>query len=288
MQTKLNGIQIAYTDEDEGFPLLFIHGFPLNRSVWSKQVGAFKSKHRVIAPDLRGFGESESTAGPVAMSRYAEDIWALMQRLGTGPVILAGHSMGGYIALDLANRYPQAIRGLVLISTKSGKDTPEAAAKRRAMAEKVTKAGSAVVVDAMAPGMLSASNTDEAMAASVRAFMSPANPEGIIGALLGMAVRPDAGDWLGNIRVPTLVITGADDTVMPPGESSAMAKAIPDARLVVIPGAGHLVAFEQAEAFNGAIQEWLAWGRDGPLGSRFASPLAEGHAAAGQGPQEPL
>jgi pimeloyl-ACP methyl ester carboxylesterase len=166
MQTKLNGIQIAYTDEDEGFPLLFIHGFPLNRSVWSNQVGAFRSRHRVIAPDLRGFGESDSTAGPVAMSRYAEDIWALMQRLGTGPVILAGHSMGGYIALDLANRYPQAIRGLVLISTKSGKDTPEAAAKRRALAEKVAKAGSTVVVDAMAPGMLSANNADEAMAAS--------------------------------------------------------------------------------------------------------------------------
>jgi hypothetical protein len=84
------------------------------------------------------------------------------------------------------------------------------------------------------------------------------------------------------------VITGADDAVMPPSESSALANAIPDARLVVIPGAGHLVAFEQAEAFNGAIQEWLSWGRDGPLHRRFASGSTEGRAAAGQGLQVPL
>ena len=257
MRATVNGIQLAYTDEGEGVPLVFVHGFPLNRGTWSKQVDAFKTSRRVIAPDLRGLGESEASAGPVTMSRFAEDLYELLKHLGTGPVILVGHSMGGYVALAFAKAYSQTLQGLVLVGTKAGADTPEAAAARRATAEKVRAAGASVVVNAMAPKMLSASNTDVAMAAAVRGFMAPSKPEGIIGALLGMAERPDAGAWLGKIRVPTLVISGTDDTIIPPSESGMLAKAIPGAQLKFIPGAGHLVAFEQAEAFNTALGNWL-------------------------------
>lgn len=257
MRATVNGIQMAYTDEGAGTPLLFVHGFPLSRGAWSKQVAGFKAGYRVIAPDLRGLGESEATLGPVPMSRFAEDLYALMQHLGTGPVILAGHSMGGYVALAFAKAFPLSLRGLVLVGTKAGADTSEGAAARRATAEKVRAEGSAVVVDAMAPKMLSASNTDAAMAAAVHGLMAPSKPEGVIAALLGMALRPDAGNWLGAIRVPTLVITGSDDTIIPPSESEALAKAIPEAQLKLIPQAGHLVAFEQAEAFNAALEDWL-------------------------------
>ena len=263
MLTKVNGIQIAYTDEREGLPLLFIHGFPLSRGVWSNQMEAFKSRHRVIAPDLRGFGERHASAGPVSMSQFADDISVLMKQLDVGPVILAGHSMGGYVALAFAKNHSELLRGLVLVGTKAGKDSVEGANARRATAEAVRLKGISVVVDAMAPKMLSASNTDELMASSVRAFMASASPEGVMSALLGMAERPDAGDWLGKIRVPTLVITGSDDTVIPPIESEALAKAIPEAQLRVIPHAGHLVAFEQPEAFNEAMRDWLAWGCEG-------------------------
>lgn len=263
MFANLNGIQIAYTDEGEGLPLLFIHGFPLNRQAWSRQIEAFKSRHRVIAPDLRGFGESGSSTAPVSMSRFAEDIWALLEHLVTGPVILAGHSMGGYIALAFAKAYPQCLRGLALVSTKAGRDSLEVANTRRSTAEKVRSAGTAVVLDAMAPKMLSPANRDEAMAAHVRDLMTPASREGIVNALLGMAERPDAAGWLGDIRVPTLVVTGSDDSIMPVSESEAMAKVIPAARLRVIPGAGHLVAVDQADAFNETMREWLAWGCDG-------------------------
>lgn len=260
MRAKVNGIQVAYTDEGEGIPLLFVHGFPLSRGAWCKQVEAFKASHRVIAPDLRGLGESEATAGPVPMSLFAEDLHALLQHLetvDTGPVILVGHSMGGYVALAFAKAYPQALRGLVLVGTKAGADTPEGAAARRATAEKVRTEGASAVVDAMAPKMLSEGNTDAAMAAAVRDLMAPSRPEGVIGALLGMAERPDAGPWLGGIRVPTLVITGLEDTLIPSSESEAMAKAIPNAQLRLIPNAGHLVAFERADAFNTALKTWL-------------------------------
>lgn len=260
MLKEINDIRIAYTDEGQGSPLLFVHGFPLSRATWSKQVAFFKAQYRVIAPDLRGLGESASGPGPVSMSRFAEDLHDLVQRLSTGPVVLVGHSMGGYVALAFAMAHPNALRGLVLVGTRAGKDAPEVAAARRATAEKVRREGVSVVVDAMAPKMLSASQEDPVMAASVHGFMASSRPDGVMGALWGMADRPDASARLGQIRVPTLVVTGADDAVIPPSESVALAESIPGAQLTVIPKAGHLVAFERADAFNEALKDWLGSG----------------------------
>ena len=257
MQATVNGVRIAFAEQGSGTPLVFVHGFPLCRATWSKQVAAFKAQHRVITPDLRGLGESEATLGPVTMQRYAEDVHALLQHLGVGPVVLAGHSMGGYVALAFAKAFPQMLKGLVLVATRAGADTPEAAAGRRATAAQVQAQGSAVVVDAMAPKMLDPANTDREMLDAVRGFMAPSKPEGVIGALLGMAERPDARSWLPHIHVPTLVITGAGDAVFPASESEAMAHAIPGARLAILPHAGHLVAYEQADAFNRALEHWL-------------------------------
>lgn len=257
MHATINDIKMVYTDEGRGATLLLVHGFPLSRGTWSKQVEAFRASHRVLAPDLRGLGKSEATGGVITMSRFAEDLYALLQRLDTGPVFLAGHSMGGYVALAFAKAYPQALRGLVLVGTKAGPDTPEAAAARRALAERVRVEGPAVVVDAMAPKMLAPGNRDATMAASVRSFMTPSQPEGVMGALLGMAERPDATGGLSSIAVPTLVIAGAEDALVPPSEAEALAKAIPGASLKLIPRAGHLVAFEQADAFNEALRDWL-------------------------------
>ena len=257
MQATLNGVTLSYTDEGQGSPLVFIHGFPLSRETWQKQVESFRSTHRVIAPDLRGLGQSEAQPGTNTMERFADDVHALLRKLETGPVVLVGHSMGGYVALAFARRHPEMLRGLVLVGTKAGADTPEGAAGRRATAEKVKLEGIDGVVGAMAPKMLAATNQDAAMAAKVRDFMEPSKPEGVIAALLGMAERPDSTPALGQIRVPTLVITGADDTIIPPTESEALAKGIAGAKLEVIPKAGHLVAFERPREFNAALQEWL-------------------------------
>jgi pimeloyl-ACP methyl ester carboxylesterase len=256
-QTTVNGITMSYTDEGSGPALVFIHGVPLSRGAWDKQVDAFRAHHRVIAPDLRGLGQTEAQPGTNTMDRFASDVHALLQELGTGPVVLAGHSMGGYVALAFARNYPQSLRGLVLVGTKAGADTPEGAAGRRTTAEKVKLEGIDGVVNAMAPKMLAASNQDAKMAAAVRGLMDPSKPEGVIGALLGMAERPDSTPKLAQIKVPTLVVTGADDTVIPPAESDLLAKNIPGAQLRVIPSAGHLVAFERPKEFNAALEEWL-------------------------------
>lgn len=260
MHAMVDGLRVSYTDEGQGIPLLLVHGFPLDRGVWQKQVDAFKHSYRVIAPDLRGFGESKASTGAVSMSCFAKDLYGLLQHLGCGPVILVGHSMGGYVALAFAKAYPKLLRGLVLVGTKAGADAPEVAATRRSTAERVRAHGCSLVVDAMAPKMLAPGNTDLAMAASVRGFMSTATTEGVIGALQGMAERPDAAHWLGLTRVPTLVVVGAEDTIIPPGESETLARITPGAQLKVISHAGHLVAFEQPDAFNSVLKDWLGWG----------------------------
>lgn len=257
MMTLVNGFKMAYKDEGKGSPLLFIHGFPLNRGSWSKQVEGLSASHRVIVPDLSGFGASEAGQGLMSMNRFAEDLFTLCLQLKTGPVTVIGHSMGGYIALAFEKAYPLFLNGLVLVSTKAGADTPDAAMARRDTAKKVLAEGIGSVVTAMAPKMLAATNTDRAMAQAVLDIMWSASPRGVENALLGMAERSDERANLKNIRIPTLVITGTDDTVIAPAESVDLADAIPGAHLVMIPHAGHLVAFEQPLAFNGALKNWL-------------------------------
>ncbi len=266
MPTTLDGINLRYTDMGEGLPLVFIHGFPLSRGVWQKQIEALQSSYRVIAPDLRGLGESETQPGLTTMEQYAADLGALFQQLTTRPVVLIGHSMGGYVALAFARQFPEMLSGLVLVGTKAGADTADAAAGRRATAEKVKSEGVRVVIDAMAPKMLAADNRDTRQAEQVLGFMAPSKAEGVIGALLGMAERPDSTASLEQIAVPTLVITGAEDTLIPPAESEKLAAAIPMAQLSVIPHAGHLVAFEQSDAFNFVLKNWL-------IKSDLASPV---------------
>ncbi|GLH73384.1 alpha/beta hydrolase [Geothrix limicola] len=265
MFMNVNGNLMAYTDEGSGFPLLFLHGFPLNRGSWSPQVDAFKSKLRVIAPDLRGFGESHATGGLVSMACFAEDVWDLVQQLGIGPLILAGHAMGGFVALTFARMHPKWVRGLMLVGTKAGLDSSEMMNDHRQTAETIQRSGTTLVMEELAPRMLSPVNANGPLATSVRALMASASPEGMRGALLGMAERPDARPWLGKIRVPALVIAGSDDRVIPPTESAALADSIPDSQLRVIPNAGHLVELEQPETFNKVLSDWLAWGCEGPV-----------------------
>lgn len=260
MKAIVNGVALAYDDtgpREGAIPLVLVHGFPFRRDVWEPQIDAFRDARRVVTPDLRGFGESDAASGTTTMDQFAEDLHALLRHLATGPVALAGHSMGGYVALAFARRHPEMLRGLALVATRAGADAPEAAAARRAAADRAEAEGPDAIVEAMASKMLSPAAAPAAVR-TVRSLMTPLSAAGAAAALRGMAARPDMMSMLPRVAVPTLVVTGADDLLIPPAESDRMARAIPDARLVVLPGAGHLVARERAEDFNRALAAWLA------------------------------
>ena len=229
--------------------------------MWDEQLAGIGSIYRVIAPDLRGFGESPVPEGVYTMDAMADDVVELLETLEImGPVVVGGLSMGGYVALSLAARYPTRVRALMLMDTRAGADTPEAAQGREATAQAVLAADSAApVVDAMLPRLFCKMTLEQRpeRVEPMKAVMEQTAPQGIAGALRGMASRPDRRGDLPKIAVPTLVLVGEEDVITPPAEAQAMAEAIPNARLEVIPQAGHMAPYENPAAANAAILRFL-------------------------------
>ena len=253
-----DGVEIGYEDVGAGIPVAFIHGFPHNRSLWSPQVSALVDRARCIAPDLRGFGES-SRHGPFTIDQFADDVAVLLRSLGVERAVIAGLSMGGYVAFALWRRHRPLVRALVLADTRAGADTDEARAKRRALVELARARGAGAVADGQITGMLGKTTREKrpAMIDEVHRMLASASVEGIVGALEAMMARPDSTPLLATIDVPTLVIVGAEDALTRPSESRAMAEAIPGARLVVVERAGHVSSWEQPGAFDAAVAELL-------------------------------
>ena len=253
---------LAYDDYGPGPVVVLLHGFPLNRKMWSAQETSVGSIYRVIAPDLRGHGESAAPEGVYTMDEMADDVIELLDALQLRePVVLGGLSMGGYVALSLIARYPERFRALMLMDTRATADTPEAARNREDLASKVEASGRAGhVVDAMLPKLFSDATRKRRGDSSPRsaAAMEKTPARSIVGALRGMAVRPDRTAGLAAIRVPTLVLVGADDAIAPPDEARAMAAQIPERQVVVVPDAGHLAPLENPEVADRAILDFLA------------------------------
>ena len=252
---------LAYTSRGAGKPaLLLVHGYPLDRSMWEPQLSGLENVAHVIAPDLRGFGESPAAGEMVTMDEHAWDLARVLGAVSETQAVVCGLSMGGYVAMAFAARYPSAVRGLILANTRSGADSDAAREARRGAIEKARTEGVGAIADGMLPKMLTdatrAARPD--LAAKVRAMMARQPVGGVAAALRGMMERPDRTSWLPSIAVPTLVITSDADVLIPQTESAAMAQAIPRSKLVVIPGAAHLSNLENADAFNKAVRDFLA------------------------------
>lgn len=252
---------LAYDDHGPGPVVVLLHGFPLSRSLWEHQVGSIGSEYRLILPDLRGHGQSAAPEGVYTMDTMADDVLELLDVLQLRePVVLGGHSMGGYVALSLMERFPERFRALILVSTRAEADSPEVAVAREDLIRQIEGVGDVrPVVDAMLPRLLSAKTKTERpdVVARVRSMMEKTAPRGVIGALRGMAARPDRTAVLSRINVPTLVISGADDVISPPAVGESLSGAIPGARRVLINGAGHAAPIEQPDDANHAILDFL-------------------------------
>ena len=216
---------------------------------------------RVIAPDLRGHGESESPDGAYTMDEMADDVIELLDHLEiTQPVVLGGLSMGGYVALSLVLRHPGRVCGLILCDTRAAADTPEAAHGREETAREVVREKSGRrMIETMVPRLFGKVTREKypQRVEAMLAVMERTSPQGISGALRGMAIRPDRRGDLQRIKVPTLVLVGEYDVISPPAEAREMAASLTDARLEVIPGAGHLAPYENPAPANAAIVRFL-------------------------------
>lgn len=264
---QLGSRTLSYLDnapDAAGQPVLvLVHAFPMGSGMWEPQFrGAFHG-WRILAPDLRGFGGStDERAEHVdpSIDDYAEDIIGLIRDVAHGPVVLCGLSMGGYAALAVMRRAPQLVRALILADTRATADTLEGRARRKAMLTVLEHDGPQGVARDMMPGLIGATtragNPD--VEETLRLLIKRQSPAAIRDAIVRMMERPDSMALLPTIQVPTLVIVGDEDTLTPPADAEAMAAALPQASLVRIAGAGHMVNLEQGQAFEASIDDFLA------------------------------
>ncbi|MCX7419708.1 MAG: alpha/beta fold hydrolase [Planctomycetia bacterium] len=262
MFTKINipGATLNVYDIGAGTPILFVHGFPLDHTMWRFQIAELSKTFRCIAPDLRGFGQSTVTEGKVTMQQFADDLAALLDALNvTQPVVFCGLSMGGCIAWQFVRRHSLRLKGLILCDTRAVPDPPEVAANRLKMANDVVEQGPTIVANAMLPRLFAAetAQTQPALIDDLRQVILRTNPLGIAAAARGMAERADACPWLTSIAVPSLLIVGEQDVISTAAEMQTVANAIPGSQIAVLPNAGHMAPMENSAMTNAAMRSFL-------------------------------
>ncbi len=259
MNAQINGINLAYSDQGRGMPLVCLHAFPFNRTMWEPQLKALSNRFRVITVDLRGHGESDAPLWRYTMDLFADDVRGLLDHLSIQQAVLIGLSMGGYLIFSFYRSYADRVKGLVFADTRAEPDSPEQTAWRFRLAQRVYKEGSGAVVEEMLPKLLAPTSyqTKPALVQQARAIMTGSQISCIVGDLMAIAERPDSTPLLNTITRPCLVLVGEMDALTSPVENKRIADGIPGALFQIIPSAGHLSNLEQPEAFNEAVRSFV-------------------------------
>lgn len=259
-RVRVDGGDVAVEIRGTGPALVFVHGFPLDRSIWRHQVAGFARWQR-IAPDLRGFGHSAGHGGgPAAtLARHADDLAAVLDALGVRRAVLCGLSMGGYVLFEFWRRHADRVRALVLADTKAEADSADGKRARDELAAVAQREGTLAVAERMLPRMLAATSAaaQPELVTAVREMAGRASVDGIVAALVAMRDRADSRELLAGIGRPALVLGGAADALTPPAVMQALADGIRGARFVAIPAAGHLAPLEQPLAVNRVLAEFF-------------------------------
>jgi len=261
MKIKLNDVHINYVERGmpQGVPVVFIHGFPFNHSMWEPQMLALPNEYRAIAYDVRGHGESDVADALYSMEFFVDDLIALLDHLVLKQVVLCGLSMGGYIALRAIERHPDRVKGLVLCDTRSEADPNEGKVKRSASIKAVKTSGVKAFAEGFVKAVFAPQTFDKNPAAveSIKTAIVANSPLGICGTLLALASRTDTTAALANIKVPTLILVGEHDTLTPVAASQAMHEKIAGSELHIIPNAAHMSNIENPDVFNAALLKFL-------------------------------
>ena len=266
-------IELAYEVSGVGVPVVLLHGFPFNRTLWREQTEALRVRYTVVTVDLRGHGETPAIAdAPAMMDEMAKDVAALLDELGlAAPVVLGGLSMGGYVALAFYRLFPERVRALLLADTRPQADTDEARLNREVTATRALREGMRTIADAMLPKLLAPATYAERpeIVARVGDMILRTDPQGAAAALRGMAVRRDQTQLLREIKCPTLIVVGSLDAITPPADAELMGREIHGSRVEVIEGAG-----PTSNARRSSIARWRNFSTSWRLRASLKIPFA--------------
>jgi 3-oxoadipate enol-lactonase len=257
---NVNGTAIACEDRGSGDPpVIFLHGFPFNHTMWRPQVDAVSKVRRVVACDLRGFGASEPGTANMTIDLLASDVIALLDALRIECAIGCGLSMGGYVLMNAVSRYPGRFTALVLADTQCIADSDENRANRFKSIEKVEQEGVPAFTEGMIAKLFGPDTIREKkpVIEEVRQMMNSARPQAVIAALKALAGRSETCNALKDLRIPALILCGKDDGITPPSQSELMNNALSGSTMHTIPQAGHLSNLEQTEEFNRHLLEFI-------------------------------
>jgi 3-oxoadipate enol-lactonase len=243
----------------KGPPVIFLHGYPLNHATWDRQLEPLSVGHKIVLLDFPGYGRATERAAPATLTGFSESVHATLDALSLSPATIFGHSFGGYVALQLYRDHPDDFRGLGLVSTRAEADSPEARAKRLATIERLRMPGESLDIEGTVRGLVAESTVRDrpAIVQTVREIVQAAPTRAILPTLQAIADRPDLTPILSRIQVPTLVLWGEKDGLIPPAQTQALVPRIRGAQGEGFPNAGHLASLESPEAFNTAIRKFL-------------------------------
>jgi pimeloyl-ACP methyl ester carboxylesterase len=250
--------EIAFDDVGSGLPVVLLHAFPLNRTMWDPQVTALVGECRCIPIDFRGFGDSKPSP-PYSVDQYADDVVAVLDTLQIEQAVIVGLSLGGYVAFAFWRRHRDRVRAFVLADTRAVSDSSDNIARRRALIELAETQGAVAIANAQIAGLVGKTTRDKRpdIYDSVHRLIAEAPVDGIVGALEAMIARPDSTPTLSEIDVPTLIVVGSEDVVTPPRDARVLHAAIPGSRMEILQQAGHLSNLERPAAFTTVITEFL-------------------------------
>lgn len=256
----INGAQIHYVSVGSGTPMLLLHGYPLSGELFARNRDVLAAAgYRVITIDHRGYGKSTAPKeAPGDLKTYAQDALTVMDQLKVPKAIIGGMSMGGPIAFEMYREAPERFMGMILIDTLANPASIVEQNLWKGMAQKATTYGPQSLAPELLKDMLTGQTrmNKPGDAKMLTAIVSQASVDGDVAGAMVLADRPDSVPTLKTIRVPTLILEGLEDTVYPPEFSMKMMQNIPNAKLVIVPGAAHAAVYEKANAVNAAIISW--------------------------------
>lgn len=249
MFAKLNGINLFYEEQGQGEPVVLLHGLALDGSIWTEMVSLYADQARFIVPDLRGHGKTETGDANGSLEQFADDLAALVDHLRLQHFTLVGHSMGGYISLVFAEKYPEMLDGVVMVTSNARSDNPEKREARFAEADLALKTGMSVVVEPMAQKL----TTPTELRQQVIPLIQGTDPRGFANVQRAIASRKNRLKLVKNMTTPFLAIAGSDDQLMKPEVAYEMVQASIAGSVVVLPGVGHLPMLEEPLALGALI-----------------------------------